>query len=56
MMSRSLKVELTGEAQCVIHHAKFGINHIYDVSENPNVKIFDKPRHLTDQKNVNYLH
>ena len=37
------------------HHAKFDICYIYGVSENPNVKVFDKPRHLTDQKHVNYL-
>ena len=32
------------------HHAKFHIYDIYDVWENPNFKVFDKPRHLTYQK------
>ena len=30
--------------------------HINGVWENPNVKVFDEPRHLTDQKHVNYFH
>ena len=29
--------------------------YIYGVSENPNVNLFDKPRHLTDQKHVHHL-
>ena len=29
--------------------------HLCGVWENPNVKVFDKARHLTDQKHVNYL-
>ena len=32
------------------HHAKFDIYYIHGVWENPNVKVFDKPRHVTDQK------
>ena len=34
------------------HHAKFDIQHIYGVWENPNVKDFDKPRDLTPTKNL----
>ena len=36
-------------------HAKCDICHIYGVRVNPNVIVFDKPRHLTDEKHVNYL-
>ena len=36
------------------HHANFDIYHIYSVWENPNVKVFQKPRHLTTQKDVTY--
>ena len=28
---------------------------MYGVQENPDLKVFDKPRHLTYQKHVNYL-
>ena len=31
------------------------IHYIYGVWKNPNVKVFNKPQHLTDQKHVNYL-
>ena len=34
------------------HHAKFEIYHIYGVWENSMVKVFDKPRHLIDQKRI----
>ena len=37
------------------HHAKFDIYHIYAAWENPNDTVFNKPRHVTDQKHVNYL-
>ena len=33
----------------------FDIYHIYGVWVNPNVIVFDKPRHLTDQNHSNYL-
>ena len=36
-------------------HAKFDIHHIYGAWENPSVNVSDKPRHLPDQKLVNYL-
>ena len=36
-------------------HVKFGIYYTYGVWENPKVKVFNKPRHFTDQKHVNYL-
>ena len=29
--------------------------HIYVVWENPNFNVFEKPRHLTNQKSVDYL-
>ena len=32
------------------------IMNINGVRENPNVEVFDKSRHLTDQKHINYLH
>ena len=32
------------------HHAKFDIYNIRSVWENPDAKVFDKPRHLTDKK------
>ena len=34
------------------NHAEFDINHIHGVWENPKVKLFDKPRQMTDQKRV----
>ena len=34
------------------HHANFDIYHIYSVWENPNVKVFDKLRHLTEKKTL----
>ena len=34
------------------HRAQFDIYHIYGVWVNPNVKAFDKPRHLIDQKHA----
>ena len=37
------------------NHAKFDIYYIYGVWKNPNVKVLDKPPHLTDQKHDNYL-
>ena len=36
-------------------HAKFDIDHIYGIWENPNVRVFDKPRHFSNQKHINYL-
>ena len=33
-------------------HAKFEIPHIYSVWVNPNVKVFDKPRQMTNEKHV----
>ena len=35
--------------------AKCDIYHIYGVWENPNVKVFNEPRHLTNQNHINYL-
>ena len=32
------------------HHAKFDIYHIYGVWANPNIKVFNNPRHLTNEK------
>ena len=37
------------------HHAKFDIYHICGVWVNPNVKILNKPRHLTNEKQLSPL-
>ena len=37
------------------HNAKFDIYHTCGVTVNPSVKVFNKPRHLTNEKHVNYL-
>ena len=37
------------------HHAKFDVCYIYDVWENPNIYVVCKPRHLTNQKYIDYL-
>ena len=34
------------------HHSHFDIYHIYGVWADPNVNVFDKLRHLTDQKHA----
>ena len=53
--SRSLTVLWTGKAQWVVWSCKIHSYHIYGVRENPNVKVFYKSRHLTNQKHVNDL-
>ena len=37
------------------HHAKFDIYQVYGIWINPNVKVCNKPWHLTDQNYVYYL-
>ena len=37
------------------HHATYDVCHIYGVWDNPKVKVFDKPRHLTDQESKAHL-
>ena len=55
-MSMSLKVWWAGKAQCVVPSCKvWHFYYVYCVWENPNVNVFDKHSHLTDQKHVNYL-
>ena len=53
--SKSLKVKWAGKAQWVVPSCKVW-HHIYAVWVNPNVKVFDKPRHLiNNNKKVSYL-
>ena len=54
-MSRSLRINEQVKLNVKYHHAKFDIYYIYEVWQNPDFKVFDMPRHLTNQKHVSYL-